>query len=302
MTPLALSRRRIAALGAVVAVVTAMVLTLVVAKPSSAAQINVMIEHYQYSPAALSVHPGDTVTWMNMDDAPHTVTTSSGPEKISSPTLQKGDKFTFTFTKAGTYEYYCAVHPDMKASVTVTGGSGDSSGSPPQGQSPPPAGGNGSPDQHQTPPPSGNSSPPPPDHSNPPPSSTPPSSPSSPPPSNCQGELVVNAMADPFVAHMQHSHLEESPGQQAADLLDPNHYVLVHTALLEAMLNPLIVTGQASLQGGGPFVAHLDHAHLDESPAQQAGDLLNADSWVRTHTVLVEMMTSPATRSATGQC
>ena len=92
----------------------------VIARPSSAAQINVMIENYQYSPSALSVHVGDSVTWTNMDQAPHTVTTSSGPEKISSPTLQKGESFTFTFTKAGTYQYYCAVHPEMKASVTVT--------------------------------------------------------------------------------------------------------------------------------------------------------------------------------------
>jgi plastocyanin len=57
-----------------------------------------------------------------MDSAPHTVTVSSGPEKFGSPNLQKGDSFSYKFTKPGTYDYYCAVHPDMKGSVTVTGG------------------------------------------------------------------------------------------------------------------------------------------------------------------------------------
>ena len=80
----------------------------------------VMIMNYAYSPASLSVAVGDTVTWTNMDTAPHTVTVTSGPVQFNSGNLQKGQSYSYTFTTAGTYKYYCAVHPDMKASVTVT--------------------------------------------------------------------------------------------------------------------------------------------------------------------------------------
>ena len=58
-----------------------------------------------------------------MDTAPHTVTVTSGPVKFDSGTLQKGESFSYTFKETGTYEYYCAVHPDMTASVKVVGGS-----------------------------------------------------------------------------------------------------------------------------------------------------------------------------------
>ena len=81
---------------------------------------------YKFSPAALTIRSGSKVTWTNMDTAPHTVTIDSGPVKFSSPTLQKGDSFTYTFTTPGTYSYYCAVHPDMTAKVIVTGSSSSS--------------------------------------------------------------------------------------------------------------------------------------------------------------------------------
>ncbi len=94
------------------------------ARPAAApaSDASVMIMNYAFSPSSLTVAVGSTVTWTNMDTAPHTVTVSSGPVKFNSPTLQKGDTFTYTFTTPGTYNYYCAVHPDMTAKVTVTGG------------------------------------------------------------------------------------------------------------------------------------------------------------------------------------
>src|SRR5581483_4882133 len=52
-------------------------------------------------------------------DAPHTVTTTKAPVAFDSGVFQNGKSFSYTFTKPGTYEYYCAVHPDMKAVVTV---------------------------------------------------------------------------------------------------------------------------------------------------------------------------------------
>ena len=91
------------------------------AKTTAAVTKEVMIENYKYSPAALTVAVGDTVKWTNMDTAPHTVTVTSGPVKFNSGNLAKGESFSYTFKTAGTYKYYCAVHPDMTASVTVTG-------------------------------------------------------------------------------------------------------------------------------------------------------------------------------------
>ena len=88
-------------------------------KATGASHVSVAIQNYAFSPSSLSISQGTTVTWTNHDVAPHTVTVASGPVKFSSPTLQQGQSFSYTFTTPGTYAYYCAVHPDMKASVTV---------------------------------------------------------------------------------------------------------------------------------------------------------------------------------------
>jgi amicyanin len=79
----------------------------------------VVIADYAYGPATLTVPLGTTVTWTNEDTAPHDVQTSSGPVTLDSPMLQEGDEWSFTFTTAGTYDYYCTVHPDMVARVVV---------------------------------------------------------------------------------------------------------------------------------------------------------------------------------------
>lgn len=91
----------------------------IVAPPASAATQAVMIENYAYSPSTLTVKVGDTVTWTNHDQAPHDVTTTSAPVAIKSPMLSTGQSFTYTFTMAGSYSYYCSIHPDMRAQVVV---------------------------------------------------------------------------------------------------------------------------------------------------------------------------------------
>ena len=63
----------------------------------------------------------DTVTWTNVDTTPgngHTVT-SSGRGPLKSQSLSQGETFSYTFATAGTYPYYCAIHPDMTGTVTV---------------------------------------------------------------------------------------------------------------------------------------------------------------------------------------
>jgi plastocyanin len=79
----------------------------------------VTIKSYAYDPNPFTVQVGDTVVWTNEDSAPHTVTSASGPTKLDSPEFGKGGSWSFTASRPGTYRYYCAVHPDMKASFTV---------------------------------------------------------------------------------------------------------------------------------------------------------------------------------------
>ena len=60
---------------------------------------------------------GTTVTWINADDAPHTVVSST--KLFKSSALDTEDKFSFTFTTPGTYEYFCSLHPHMTGTVVV---------------------------------------------------------------------------------------------------------------------------------------------------------------------------------------
>ena len=61
---------------------------------------------------------GTQVTWTNQDDIPHTIV-SDDKTTFKSKALDTDEKFTFTFTKAGTYTYFCSIHPKMTARVVV---------------------------------------------------------------------------------------------------------------------------------------------------------------------------------------
>jgi plastocyanin len=77
----------------------------------------VKIDNFSFIPETLTVKAGTTVTWVNKDDVPHTVVSTT--KKFSSHVLDTDDKYDHTFTDPGTYEYYCSVHPHMKAKVIV---------------------------------------------------------------------------------------------------------------------------------------------------------------------------------------
>ena len=85
-------------------------------QPASGNTVEVKIAGFAFSPAELPVKVGTTVKWTNEDSAPHTVAGSGW----GSDTLNKGQSFSYTFTSAGTFAYQCGVHPNMKATVTVT--------------------------------------------------------------------------------------------------------------------------------------------------------------------------------------
>ncbi len=76
-----------------------------------------------YFPYELSVAVGTTVIWINDDIAPHTVTSGNFPEHdglFDSSVFMSGDTFEITFSDAGTFDYYCFVHPWMAGTVNVS--------------------------------------------------------------------------------------------------------------------------------------------------------------------------------------
>lgn len=87
------------------------------ASPAPAVATVVHIVGFAYAPAAVTVHAGDTVTWINDDGAEHSVTASD--HSFDSGELAQGKSWSKTFSKPGTYAYYCDDHRFMKAAVEV---------------------------------------------------------------------------------------------------------------------------------------------------------------------------------------
>jgi plastocyanin len=89
----------------------------VAAVPAAAGKAEVKIDNFSFSPAALTVKAGTQITWTNGDDIPHTVV--SDGHAFKSKVLGRGEKFTFTAGKPGTYSYTCSIHPNMTGKVVV---------------------------------------------------------------------------------------------------------------------------------------------------------------------------------------
>jgi plastocyanin len=84
---------------------------------SGAADAEVKIDNFSFAPQDLTVAVGTTVTWTNRDDIPHTVVSTDGAFK--SKVRDTDEKFSYTFSKAGTYQYFCSIHPKMTGKVVV---------------------------------------------------------------------------------------------------------------------------------------------------------------------------------------
>ncbi len=78
---------------------------------------HVVIDNFSFNPQVITITVGTTLTWVNQDDTPHTV--SSTDKVFTSGALDTGDRFTYHFTTPGTYKYYCMIHPKMTATVVV---------------------------------------------------------------------------------------------------------------------------------------------------------------------------------------
>lgn len=85
--------------------------------PVAPPDIQVKVDNFSFMPPDLKIPVGTKVTWTNRDDVPHTVVSTEG--KFSSHALDTDEQFSFTFGEAGTYEYYCSIHPKMTAKVIV---------------------------------------------------------------------------------------------------------------------------------------------------------------------------------------
>jgi plastocyanin len=78
----------------------------------------ISIDNFSFTPAMLTVKAGTTVTWTNKDDLPHGIA-SSNKAFTRSKALDTDDSYSFTFTTAGTYQYFCYLHPHMVGSIVV---------------------------------------------------------------------------------------------------------------------------------------------------------------------------------------
>lgn len=292
-----------------------------VAPASTTAAQKITISGNAYSAPELTVRPGTAVTWFNKDEAPHTVTVTAGPEKFDSGTVEKGRSYTHRFNRAGTYRYYCAVHPEMVAQVVVRGAKGEpTQGSDAPAQTGPVSGllqgllprdtehssarpvahlpaslpavpaPDDDPSTEHTPRRHGDNTDTPAGGGERSATPTPSSYPWQPAADPASGAI------DPFLAHLEAAHLNRGPGAQAQDIAEFDSWGRTHLFLLRQMTE--YFQGRDSVYGNSPgtstFAQHMDSAHYTRSPMGQVTDITQFDSWNRSHLALVRTMLDPA--------
>lgn len=88
---------------------------------NAVASTKVDIKDYMFTPMAIKVKVGDTVTWTNQDGVRHNVVADKpSADAPNGPLIAKGETYSFTFKKAGTYTIHCMPHPYMHGTVIVT--------------------------------------------------------------------------------------------------------------------------------------------------------------------------------------
>ena len=92
---------------------------IVTAKTQQPATADVKIDNFSFGPATLTVAVGTTITWTNRDDIPHTVVSADDPKVFKSKVLDTDEESSYTFAKAGTYPYFCSIHPKMTGKIVV---------------------------------------------------------------------------------------------------------------------------------------------------------------------------------------
>jgi amicyanin len=104
--------------------IASFVFILVKQKPSKEVVLNeefdykILIQNFEFSPPELTIKQGDKILWINLDSAPHTVTSLEGNE-LDSPILSKQKTYSYIFNTKGGFDYYCTIHPYMKGKIIV---------------------------------------------------------------------------------------------------------------------------------------------------------------------------------------
>ena len=98
-------------------IAVALVFCVLSAVPAAAATVEIVVDKLVYTPAEVTAKVGDTVVWDNKDFLEHTATANDGSWNVPLPSKKKGS---LVVTKPGTYDYFCKLHPNMKAKLTVT--------------------------------------------------------------------------------------------------------------------------------------------------------------------------------------
>jgi len=96
-------------------IILAIVIVFFTAPALAAGTTQVQMKDFKFQPDHITIKSGDTVTWTNMDSAPHDVKFKD----FESKNLNKGEQYSKTFDKPGTYDYICEIHPYMKGQVVV---------------------------------------------------------------------------------------------------------------------------------------------------------------------------------------
>ena len=78
---------------------------------------DVVVDNFSFAPSMASVAAGSTITWTNRDDVPHNIVSTE--QKFKSPVLDTGEQFSHRFDTAGTYKYFCSLHPKMTGQIVV---------------------------------------------------------------------------------------------------------------------------------------------------------------------------------------
>lgn len=98
------------------AIIAAIVPIAFVAQPSAAGVVRVTINNMAFVPSAIEAKIGDTIEWVNADFLDHTATAKAGEWDIS---IAAGKSAQLRLTKAGSFDYYCRVHPNMTGTIRV---------------------------------------------------------------------------------------------------------------------------------------------------------------------------------------
>ena len=96
--------------------IATLLLLAAMAIPARAATIEIVMENLVITPAAASVKVGDTIQWTNKDILAHTATARNGDFDVMLPPKNSA---TLVLKEAGTVDYYCRFHPNMKATLVV---------------------------------------------------------------------------------------------------------------------------------------------------------------------------------------